>query len=76
MESPRIHCNNDHRSISHRKITYNNLFLPLYKVISAAAYTATTRALKTLNKEDAQLIKEIFGEKTAKLITKIIVQQH
>jgi len=58
------------------KITYNNLFLPLYVAIGTAAYTATTRALKTLNKEDAQLIKEIFGEKTAKLITKIIVQQH
>jgi len=36
------------------KITYNNLFLPLYIAIGAAAYTAKTRALKTLNKEDAQ----------------------
>jgi hypothetical protein len=49
--------------------------LPLYIAISAAAYTATTRALKTLNKEDAQLIKDIFGEKTAKLRTKILIQQ-
>ena len=62
--------------IATQKITYNKLLLPLYIAIGAAAYTATTRALKTLNKEDAQLIKEIFGEKTAKLITKIIVQQH
>jgi hypothetical protein len=62
--------------IATQKITYNKLLLPLYIAIGAAAYTATTRALKTLNKEDAQLVKEIFGEKTAKLITKIIVQQH
>jgi len=41
--------------------------LPLYIAIGAAVYVATTRALKTLNKEDAQLVKEIFSEKTAKL---------
>jgi hypothetical protein len=61
--------------IATQKIIYDRLLLPLYIAIGAAAYTATTTALKTLNKEDAQLIKEIFGEKTAKLITKIIVQQ-
>jgi len=56
-----------------QKITYNKLFLPLYIAIGAAAYTAITRALKTLNKEDAQLVKEILGEKAAKLITKILI---
>jgi UDP-N-acetylglucosamine 2-epimerase len=53
--------------IATQKIIYHKLFLPLYIAIGAAVYVATTRALKTLNKEDAQLVKEIFSEKTAKL---------
>jgi len=55
-----------------QQITYNKLLLPLYITIGAATYAASIRALKTLNHEDTQLIKEITGEKTAKLITKIL----
>lgn len=50
----------------------NNHFLPLHVAIGATTYIALTRKLNTLNKEDAQLIKEITGEKTSKLITKIL----
>jgi len=62
--------------IATQKITYNKLHLPLYIATGAATYIIATRALRTLNKQDTQLIKEILGEKTAKLITKILVHQH
>jgi len=55
-----------------QQITYNKLLIPLYITIGAATYAASIRALKTLNHEDIQLLKEITGEKTAKLITKIL----
>jgi len=55
-----------------QQLLYSELIQPLYVAIGAATYTATIRTLKTLNKEDAQLIQEITGEKTAKYITKIL----
>ncbi|MEM3442596.1 MAG: hypothetical protein QXM86_01870 [Candidatus Bathyarchaeia archaeon] len=39
----------------------------MYIAIGAAAYIISTMAFKTLNKEDKKLIKEIAGQKTAKL---------
>lgn len=46
-----------------QQIVYNAQFLPAYIAIGVAAYAITTRTLKTLNKEDKQLIKEIAGQK-------------
>lgn len=53
----------------------NSHFLPLHVAIGAATYIALTRKLNTLNKQDEQLIKEITGEKTSKLITKILIHK-
>ena len=50
----------------------NNHFLPLHVAIGATTYVALTRKLSILNREDAQLIKEITGGKISKLITKIL----
>jgi O-antigen/teichoic acid export membrane protein len=50
----------------------NNHFLLLYVAIGSATYITLIRILKILNKEDEQLIKEIAGEKSAKIITKTL----
>jgi hypothetical protein len=50
----------------------NNHFLLLYVAIGSATYITLIRILKILNKEDEQLIKEIAGEKSAKILTKTL----
>ena len=55
-----------------QQLLYSKLLLPLYVAIGAVTYAATIRTLKTLNQEDAQLIKEITGEKYSKYISRIL----
>jgi len=42
-----------------QQLLYSRLLLPLYVATGAAIYMAAIRTLKTLNQEDAQLVKEI-----------------
>ena len=55
-----------------QQLLYSKLLLPLYVATGAATYTAAIRTLKTLNREDIQLIKEITGERCSKYISKIL----
>jgi O-antigen/teichoic acid export membrane protein len=50
----------------------NNLLFPLYVITGAIIYLVLVRVLKCLGKEDAQLIKAIIGERTAKIAMKIL----
>lgn len=48
-----------------QELAYDKFFLPLYVFIGGVVYLAIVRALKILNSEDFQLLKEITGEKAA-----------
>ncbi|MFH0897472.1 MAG: oligosaccharide flippase family protein [Candidatus Bathyarchaeota archaeon] len=57
------------------QLTLNNKnLLPLYTVVGAAIYFATLRILRTLDREDAQLIENVIGKKYSKYINKILNQ--
>ncbi|MBS7611074.1 polysaccharide biosynthesis protein [Candidatus Bathyarchaeota archaeon] len=50
----------------------NNLLFPLYVVTGAVIYIVLARVLKCIGKEDTQLIRAILGERSAKIIMKIL----
>ena len=53
-------------------LSYDTLLLPLYVSIGAVTYVAAIRACKAVNNEDAQLIREVAGERAARLLTKVL----
>jgi len=53
-------------------LTYNPTLTPIYILLGAITYIASIRTLKTLNKEDMQLIQQIMGKKHHKYLTKIL----
>ena len=55
-----------------QQLIYSKLLLPLYIATGATIYITAIRTLKTLNQEDAQLIKQITGERYSKYISKIL----
>lgn len=55
-----------------RQILQNDLLLPLHVMIGALIYLIVARTLKCIGREEAQLIKAIIGEKTAKIFMKIL----
>jgi hypothetical protein len=46
--------------------------LPLYILAGAATYTAFIRALKVLDEEDIQLLRQVIGNRAAKYAAKIL----
>jgi len=57
---------------SFQSLIYNSIYTPLYVTVGAITYIASIRTLKTLNKEDLQLLQQITGKKLSKPLTKIL----
>lgn len=55
-----------------QQVYYNKLLLPAYVLIGVIVYVAAMRLLKIPNKSDINLIRQILGEKPAKIIAKLL----
>ena len=55
-----------------QQLYYNKLLLPAYVLIGVIVYVAAMRLLKVPNRSDINLIRQILGEKPAKIIAKLL----
>jgi len=55
-----------------QQVYYSKFLLPLYVLLGAAVYIAEVRAFRVLNHSDIHLLTQIFGEKNAVLIAKLM----